>query len=238
MRLLTNARASSRCSKLSARSAASRCATCRRFRRLRLGEHHRDPVHGTGHLADADIARVVRTGVAHDGRLASPMPAFPRLSDRDLIAIVAFLRSDDPLVRAVPRPKTPARPSLLGKAMAHLVSGRSPILQPRSLLRRQPIASRSAGSSRSIASIAINVTRRASSAWTTNGRSVLRILRRRHDAHVGERNADLVGQSDTRRGNGHRQVDGDRFRARATERLPPRPHAVALADVDVSGDDG
>ncbi len=81
----------------------------------------RDAVYGVGGLADADIARVVRTGVTHDGRLASPMPTFPRLSDRDLIAIVAFLRSDDPLVRAVPKPSTPARPALLGRAMAHLV---------------------------------------------------------------------------------------------------------------------
>jgi mono/diheme cytochrome c family protein len=81
----------------------------------------RDSVHGIGQLTDADIARVVRAGVTHDGRLASPMPTFAHLSDRDLVAIIAFLRSDDPLVRAVPRPKTPARPSLLGKAMAHLV---------------------------------------------------------------------------------------------------------------------
>ena len=86
----------------------------------------RDPVHGIGGLTDADIARVVRTGVAHDGRLASPMPTFARLSDRDLIAIVAFLRSDDPLVRAVSKPKMPARPALLGKAMAHLVLGPKP----------------------------------------------------------------------------------------------------------------
>ena len=80
-----------------------------------------DRVHGIGSLTDADIARVVRTGVTHDGRLASPMPTFAHLSDRDLLAIVAFLRSDDPLVRAVDRPKIPARPALLGKAMAHLV---------------------------------------------------------------------------------------------------------------------
>src|ERR1051325_2052526 len=81
----------------------------------------RDPVHGIGSLADADIARVVRSGVTHDGRLASPMPTFARLADRDLFAIVAFLRSKDPLVRAVPKPRTPARPALLGRAMAHLI---------------------------------------------------------------------------------------------------------------------
>ncbi len=81
----------------------------------------RDPVNGIGSVDDASIARVVRTGVRRDGRLASPMPTFARLSDRDLAALVAFLRSDDPLARPVAKPTTPARPSLLGKALAHLL---------------------------------------------------------------------------------------------------------------------
>jgi len=81
----------------------------------------RDPLHGIGRLTDSDLARVIRTGVTHDGRLASPMPTFARLADRDLFALVAFLRSDDALVRPVPKPTTPARPSLLGKTIAHLL---------------------------------------------------------------------------------------------------------------------
>lgn len=62
-----------------------------------------DPETGIGALTDAQIARVVRTGVKHDGNLSFFMrysAATP--SDEDLTAIVSYLRSLPPVRNEVP----------------------------------------------------------------------------------------------------------------------------------------
>jgi mono/diheme cytochrome c family protein len=67
-----------------------------------LGTSHsanitRDPGAGIGAWTDGELAYVLRTGIGHDGRLLPPwMPRLAGMSDEDLDALIAFLRSEDP----------------------------------------------------------------------------------------------------------------------------------------------
>jgi mono/diheme cytochrome c family protein len=82
----------------------------------------RDPVHGIGAWSDGELVYVLRTGVARDGRYMPPwMPKLPHLSDTDLLAVVAFLRSDDPWVRPSDGPTLAGRPSFLAKVLANTI---------------------------------------------------------------------------------------------------------------------
>jgi len=74
-----------------------------------------DPVHGIGAVTDEDIARMIRYGVTRGGR-RGVMPTYG-MGDADIAAVLAFLRSDDPLFRPDPRPSPPTVLSTLGKAV-------------------------------------------------------------------------------------------------------------------------
>src|SRR5262249_13505931 len=78
----------------------------------------KDPVHGIGAWTDGEILYFLRTGVNRTGQYVPPwMPKFPLLSDDDLESIVAFLRSDDPLMAASSAdPPGRSRPSGAGSA--------------------------------------------------------------------------------------------------------------------------
>lgn len=79
----------------------------------------RDPETGIGSWTDGEIAYLLRTGIARDGRYAPPwMVKLPLMSDEDLFGVIAFLRSEDPLVRAVQGKQPPSQPSLLTKVLA------------------------------------------------------------------------------------------------------------------------
>jgi mono/diheme cytochrome c family protein len=72
-----------------------------------------DPT-GIGPRTDAELARAVRTGVLHDGRLSVFMRySASALSDDDLVAVLSYLRAQKPVARAVPRGEV----RLLGKAL-------------------------------------------------------------------------------------------------------------------------
>ncbi len=58
-----------------------------------------DKENGIANYTDAELAYLIRTGIAKDGSLMSYMQR-PNLADVDLAAIIAFLHSDDPLVQA------------------------------------------------------------------------------------------------------------------------------------------
>ncbi len=63
-----------------------------------------DPETGLGRWTDAQIARAIREGIRPDGRIIGPpMPIglYRGLSDRDLSAIVAYLRTVPPVRNAV-----------------------------------------------------------------------------------------------------------------------------------------
>src|SRR5262249_30523832 len=59
-----------------------------------------DREYGIGAWTDGEIAYLIRTGIARDGRYTPPwMLKLPLLADEDLRDVIAFLRSDDPLVQ-------------------------------------------------------------------------------------------------------------------------------------------
>ena len=72
-----------------------------------------DPETGIGKLTDAEVARVLRYSVGHDGRTIFPFMPFQELSDEDLTAIISYLRSQPPVKNAV----KPSEYSFLGKAV-------------------------------------------------------------------------------------------------------------------------
>jgi mono/diheme cytochrome c family protein len=78
--------------------------------------------HGIGEWSDGELVVLLRTGIARDGRYTPPwMAKLPHMSDEDLQSIVAFLRSDDPMVAASEEPSVPCRVTLLSKVLTHTV---------------------------------------------------------------------------------------------------------------------
>jgi cytochrome c553 len=77
-----------------------------------------------GVLTDADWERAIRHGVRRDGTSLIVMPSevYVHLSDRDLAALVAYLKQVPPVDRELP----PTRFRLLGRAL--LAAGRLPLL--------------------------------------------------------------------------------------------------------------
>lgn len=82
-----------------------------------------DPSFGIGGWTDGQLIYFLRTGVRPDGQYVPPwMAKLPHVSDEDLHAIVAFLRSGDPLVTPTPTPPVgTTKPSFLSKALTHTV---------------------------------------------------------------------------------------------------------------------
>ncbi len=77
------------------------------------------PTLGLGRYQDGEIAYLLRTGVKRDGKLAGPFMMYPNLSDEDLAAVIAYLRSDAPSVQASEAKRT-TKYSFLAKALIKL----------------------------------------------------------------------------------------------------------------------
>lgn len=61
---------------------------------------------GLGKWTDRQIIRAIRQGVEDDGeKLMPPMPVYSRITNRDIRAIVAYLRSLKPVRNRVPKPQ-------------------------------------------------------------------------------------------------------------------------------------
>lgn len=80
-----------------------------------------DATYGIGNWTDGELYYFLRTGLRRDGSHALVMPTLSRVSDADLIAIIAYLRSDAPRVQASSHAVPLNDPSLLGRALAHFV---------------------------------------------------------------------------------------------------------------------
>jgi mono/diheme cytochrome c family protein len=76
-----------------------------------------DKESGIGKWTDAEIIYLIRTGIhPHTGKYIPPyMAKLMHISHEDLNSIVAFLRSDNPLVQADPTLQPPTEPSFLTK---------------------------------------------------------------------------------------------------------------------------
>lgn len=75
-----------------------------------------DKTYGIGTWTDGELLYLLRTGIKRDGKYAPPyMAKLPHMADEDINSVIAFLRSDDPLVAASATPDRPCEPSLLTK---------------------------------------------------------------------------------------------------------------------------
>ncbi len=63
-------------------------------------------------LSDGKIARAIRTGVLHDGRLSVLMNGFGKIGDRDVAAILGYMRSRPPVFEPTPHEAVQPRTKL------------------------------------------------------------------------------------------------------------------------------
>lgn len=81
----------------------------------------RDAETGIAAYTDGELAALLRTGIARDGRYTPPwMVKLPLMADEDLKDIIAFLRSDDPLVAPVKHKSPPSEPSFFTKFLCRV----------------------------------------------------------------------------------------------------------------------
>jgi mono/diheme cytochrome c family protein len=71
-----------------------------------------DPATGIGRWSDAQLARALRRSIGHDGRPLVAM-SFTRLADEDIVAVMSFLRAQQPVRNVVP----PRRIGFVGRAL-------------------------------------------------------------------------------------------------------------------------
>jgi mono/diheme cytochrome c family protein len=87
------------------------------------------PEFGIGEYTDGELAYLIRSGVRRDGQYIMPwMPKFAHLSDEDLYSIIAFLRSDHPLVQPSAMEQPEPVPSFFAKFL--LRTGLEPLPYP------------------------------------------------------------------------------------------------------------
>ena len=78
--------------------------------RLRLSNLTPDDETGIGRWSDRQIANAIRAGIGHHGkrRIATmPWQGYARLTDDDVAAMVAYLRSIEPIRNSVPKEVIP-----------------------------------------------------------------------------------------------------------------------------------
>jgi mono/diheme cytochrome c family protein len=94
-----------------------------------------DPDTGIGALTDAEVARVMRYGVGHDGRVLFPFMPFENMTEYDLNAIISFLRSQPPVRKKI----EPTEYNFLGKAVltAGLIKPIKPSVTPAKELKQE-----------------------------------------------------------------------------------------------------
>jgi mono/diheme cytochrome c family protein len=80
-----------------------------------------DMTNGIGDWKPSELAYLLRTGIKRDGQYAPPyMAKLPKMADEDLNAIISFLKSDDRMVVADPKPDQPTEPSFLTKMLCNI----------------------------------------------------------------------------------------------------------------------
>ena len=80
-----------------------------------------DKQYGIGDWTETELIYLLRTGIKRDGTYAPPyMPKLTQMSDADLASIIAFLKSDSPLVSANSTPDRETEPSFLTKMLCRV----------------------------------------------------------------------------------------------------------------------
>lgn len=75
----------------------------------------------TSSYSDGELAYLIRTGIKKNGQYAPPyMPKLPHISNHDLECIIAFLRSDHPLVRASENKSMESKPNFMTKFLCRV----------------------------------------------------------------------------------------------------------------------
>lgn len=86
------------------------------FGRIYSANITQDKTYGIGSWTDGELLYLLRTGVKRDGQYTPPyMAKLPHMADKDINAIIAFLRSDDPMVAANATPDRSSEPAFLTK---------------------------------------------------------------------------------------------------------------------------
>ncbi len=76
---------------------------------------------GIGNYTQGELALMLRTGIKKNGEYAPPwMPKYPNLADDDLHDLIAFLKSDRPMVQPSENIVPPSEYNLLTKALIKL----------------------------------------------------------------------------------------------------------------------
>lgn len=79
------------------------------------------PEAGIGRYSDEELVHLLRTGLRPNGELVVPiMSSWDQMSDEDLYSIVAYLRSDAPMVQPVEKYWPAQKPSFLAKALMRI----------------------------------------------------------------------------------------------------------------------
>lgn len=80
-----------------------------------------DKTYGIGTWTDGELLYLLRTGIKRDGQYAPPyMAKLGHMSDEDVESIIAFLRSDNPMVAPAAVADTPCQPSFLTKFLTRV----------------------------------------------------------------------------------------------------------------------
>ena len=80
------------------------------------------PDHGIGKYSEGELYRLLRTGVKKDGTVLLPvMPRYLTMSDEDLNAIIAYLKSNDEAIQPSAKEHPVYQPSLLAKVLLNFV---------------------------------------------------------------------------------------------------------------------
>lgn len=89
-----------------------------------------DSIHGIGGWTDGEIYYFLRTGIRKNGQWAPPfMPKYPHMADEDVKSIIAWLRSDDPLVAPSQREYPANEWNFFNKFLANTVVAPPPLPQ-------------------------------------------------------------------------------------------------------------
>ncbi|WP_342379643.1 c-type cytochrome [Myxococcus stipitatus] len=96
-----------------------------RFHASNLTSH---PTAGIGAVSDEELARAIRYAVSRDGRLMV-MPSYG-MGDKDLAAVLGFMRSNHPLFTPEAKPAPRSEFSFIGGLGFRFITGNEPVQRP------------------------------------------------------------------------------------------------------------